>query len=131
VSATSVILRGRAAAERLMLDACTVRRLASEATNRETGVVIPTYTTVYSGKCKFQQRATGSSQQDLGQATIMLVQLEVHLPASVTGVLSEDIVTCTASVLDAELVGRTWLVQGEAHKSYLSARRLVLQELTS
>jgi len=131
MSATSVTLRGRIRAEALMVDTCTVKRLAGEATDPETGVVTPTYTTLYSGKAKFQQRATTGGPTDIGQAVVALVQLEVHLPTSVTGITTGDIVTCTASALDAELVGRSFRVQGVAHKTFETARRLPLQEVTS
>jgi hypothetical protein len=132
MSATSAITRGRVAAEALMLDACTVTRVGSSSTDPETGVITPTLTTVYTGKCKVQQAAVPSgSPTDIGEASVQLLQLQVHLPVSAVGVQADDTITVTASALDPELVGRVFVVRGTAHKSYLTARRLAVQEADS
>lgn len=131
MSATSATLRGRSAAERLMTDTCTIRRVTGQATDAETGVVTNTYTTVYSGRCKVQQRGASGGNTDVGQAAIVLVSLELHIPASATGVTTDDIATITASALDADLVGRMFHLTGVAHKSYLTARRFPMVEVTS
>jgi hypothetical protein len=129
MSATSVTLRGRAAAERLMLDTCTIQRTASLTTDPDTGVVTPTYTTVYTGKCKVQQQSPASAPTVVGEASVFVGQLELHLPMSVTGVQPDDLATITACPLDADLVGRTFRLRGPAHKSYLTARRYPVVEV--
>jgi hypothetical protein len=131
VSAASVLARAQAAATALMVDACTVRHLASSSTDPETGAATPTYTTVYTGPCKLQQRSAGASPTSVGQAEVLIGQLEVHLPLSATGVSSDDLVTVTASAHDADLVGRTFRIRGLSHKSFLSARRFAVIEVTS
>jgi hypothetical protein len=108
MSATSVTLRGRAAAERLMLDTCTIQRTASLTTDPDTGVVTPTYTTVYTGKCKVQQQSPASAPTVVGEASVFVGQLELNLPMSVTGVQPDDL---------------------PAHKSYLTARRYPVVEV--
>jgi hypothetical protein len=135
MSALTATLRGRAAAEALMVDTCLVRRRTGEATDPDTGVTTPTYATVYAGKCKIQQRAAGSaasaSPAEVGEATLLLATLELHVPTSVTGIASDHLVAITASVLDPDLLGRTWTVRGPAHETYGTARRYTLQEVTS
>jgi hypothetical protein len=63
MSATTATLRGRLAAEANMVDACTIQRVTGTTTNDTTGVVTPTYTTIYSGKCRMQQTVPVSKAQ--------------------------------------------------------------------
>ena len=41
-----------------------------------------------------------------------------------------DVATITAAALDAQLVGKRFRVVGLAHKTFLTARRLQVQEVT-
>jgi Family of unknown function (DUF6093) len=130
MSATSITLRGRAAAENLMLDAITVKRTTGSSTDPDTGVVTPTQSTLYTGKAKIQQQAASASPTPLGEAEVFVAQVEVHVPISVTGIRPDDLVTVTASALDADLVGKTYRVRGVADKSFLTARRLAVIGVT-
>src|SRR5438045_283872 len=103
MSANTATLAGRRAAERLMVDTCLIRRRTSEATDPDTGVVTPTYTQVYAGKCRVQQQVPVSRPADIGQDAVWLARLELQLPMSVVGVQSNDLVTITASALDPDL----------------------------
>lgn len=133
MSAITATLRGRAAAEALMLDAVTVTRLASQVTDPETGVVTPTYTTIYTGKCKVQrsQRASRVAPTSVGEAEVFESRLELHLPTSATGVTSDDIATVTASVLDPDLVGMVFHVREPAAKTFTTAHRFGIIQVTS
>jgi hypothetical protein len=137
VSAYTTALRGRAKAEADMVDACIVQHLTGSSTDQETGVVTPTYATVYSGtgpggggKCKVQQTAPAGSPTDVGEAAVYVGQLQLHLPVTaVTALVApDDLVTMTVCVLDASLVGRTFRLRGPAHKSYATARRFPMIE---
>jgi hypothetical protein len=130
MSANSAIQRGRVAAAALMVDAVTVQHQTGENTDPETGVVTPDYDTVYTGKAKIQQSAPATNPADVGEAAVFVGQLTLHLPVSVTTVHPDDLVTVTASVLDPDLVGRTFRLRGPAHKSYLTARRFPMVEVT-
>jgi hypothetical protein len=132
-SAVAAIGRGRRAAEALMLDTCTVQRLASETTDPDTGVVVKHFTAIYVGKCKIQhtQRPTNAHPTNIGESEVLQARIELHLPTSVVGVLSDDFVTVTASALDADLVGATFHVRELAHKTLQTARRYGLLEVTS
>lgn len=131
MTATSVTLRGRLAAEANMVDACTIKRVTGSSTNDNTGVVTPTYSTIYSGKCRIQQTVPVSKPHDVGEAAVWLQRLELQVPMSVTGIASDDLVTITASLLDADLVGRTFHVRELGHKSHMTARRVQIEEVTS
>lgn len=131
MSATSLILRGRARAESLMLDTVTVRRRTGSSTDGDTGVVTPTWTVVYTGPAKIQQRSTQGSNRDVGEAERLASSLELHLPIAATGPQSDDVATADASTLDSQLVGKVFTIRGPAHKSLATARRLTVEELTS
>jgi hypothetical protein len=130
VSAASLLARGRAAAAALMVDACTIQHVTGSTTNTTTGMVTPTYSTLYTGPCKVQGGQSDSGQ-DVGEAHLAVLGLTVHVPISVVGVVETDVVTITASVNDPELVGRVFRVSGPVHKSYATARRLPVIEVTS
>jgi hypothetical protein len=133
VNPAPALARGRAAAEALMVDACTITRVTGETTNEDTGVVTPTTSTVYTGQCRIQQSQLGadSTPADPGEAYVRLVAFEVQLPMSVEGVRVQDVVTVTASAHDPDLVGRAFNVLGLAHKTHATARRLQVQEVAT
>lgn len=126
MSATTALLRGRVAAESLMLDAVTIARTTGSSTDQDTGVVTPTLNTLYTGKAKIHQAGAAGSPTTLGEAEVFTSTLEVHVPITVTGIQPDDLVTVTASALDADLVGKTYRVRGIADKSFLTARRLAV-----
>jgi hypothetical protein len=127
----AVLERGRAMAEALMVDECVIRRRAGEATDDESGVVRPTYATVYAGPCRVQQPTATAQEQESGQAALLLVRFELQIPMSVVGVAADDEVRMTASVHDPDLVGRLFTVRGLAHKTHATSRRMQVEERTS
>lgn len=131
MTAEIATLQGRIAAETLMVDACTIRRATGTASSDVTGAVTPTYTTLYAGKCRVQQTVPVSKPAEVGQAAIWLQRLQLQLPMAVTGIQSDDLVTVTASALDAELASRTFRVRELGHKTHMTARRLQIEEVTS
>jgi len=133
MSAVTALLRGRTAAEALMLDTVAVTRLASQVTDPDTGVVTPTYTTIYTGKAKVQRtpRASRVTPTSVGEAEVFMSRLELHLPITATGVTSDDIATVTASTLDPDLVGMVFHVRELAAKTLQTARRFGVEVVTS
>lgn len=128
----AALARGRAAAEALMVDTVTITRTTGSTTDSDTGVVTPTITTVYTGRAKVQESAVPTGEpRNLGEASILVVRLELHLPVSVTGVRVDDVATVTASVLDPDLVGKRLVIRAVAHKTFLTARRCDVTEVTS
>jgi hypothetical protein len=127
----ATLARGRAAAEALMVDACVIKRVSSSTTDPNTGVVTPTYSTIYTGKCRVQQARAQGASADVGEAALVLLRHEVQLPITVTGLQEGDQVTITASVNDADLVNRVFVVRDLGHKTHLTARRVQVSEVTS
>lgn len=132
MSVASALAAGRRAAERLMVDACVIRRRVGESTSPDTGVVTPTYSTIYSGKCRVQQSETQARAVDAAEDYALMLRLQVQLPMDgTTGVRAEDEVVISTSALDADLPGRTFIVRDLAHKTHATARRIGVEERTS
>ncbi|WP_328339537.1 DUF6093 family protein [Micromonospora sp. NBC_00421] len=123
----AVLARGRAAAERGMRDTCQIRR---EVTDPDSGAVVSTWSDVYTGRCRVQQRTPDGQPLDSGQDYVLLQRLEVQLPMSVVGLRVGDEITITASV-DPDLVGRVIVVQDLPHKTDATARRVGVTDRTS
>ncbi|MEU3112667.1 DUF6093 family protein [Micromonospora chalcea] len=125
-----LLARGRAQAERLMTAACTIRRITG-TTADDDGVVTPTFSEVYSGKCRVQQRSPSAEGREVGEAELRLLRLELHLPMAATGLQPDDQATITANPTDPELVGRVLILRDMANASHKTARRIGVIEVTS
>lgn len=116
-----------------MVEACTIGRPStSHTTDPTTGQVTYTSTPLYAGKCRVQMM-TGTRGDNLLQAAeraIVVQSAIISVPIAVVGVRVGDVVTITAAVLDGDLVGRVYRVEDVIHKTYLTARRLICQEVT-
>jgi len=129
MSRASVLARAQAAAEAGMADACVIKRVTGTSTSTTSGVITPTYSTLYTGKCRIQQSLAQAAQHDAGEDYILLVRFELQLPVSVTGLRVSDEVTITAS-RDADLVNRVFLIRDLFHKTDASSRRVGVTERT-
>lgn len=130
MSRASVLTRGRVAAEAGMVDACSIRRRTGTTTDDNTGEVTPTWTSIYSGKCRVQQRTVQAESQTPGQDYQLLTQLELQFPIAAAALLVGDEVTVTASG-DPQLVGAVLIVRDLAVKSEATARRIGVTRRTS
>lgn len=127
MSRQSVLARGRAMAERGMVDACVITRPGGTVSDRVTGQTVETaVVTAYDGRCRIQQASDQSaSVDDSGENYSLLSKRELQLPVLTSGdVRARDRVTITACVNDPSLIGKVFLVQDEAGKSEATARRL-------
>lgn len=130
MSAQGLTLRGRAAAESLMVDACTVHRPGAPVTDAD-GNVTASLTLVYTGMCKVQQTIAQSSNPTAGGHSFTVQDSRVDLPVTAGPLLVSDVVTLTASVLDPQLVGRKFRVVELFHKTYATAQRIRVEEVTA
>lgn len=134
VSITAAVLQGRAAAQALQTDMCTVTRAGAgepvynPATDTYT---YPTGSTVYTGKCRVKPADTIDQDVAEGETVVGSRRYIVSLPAVTDGVQRNDIVAVTASVLDPLLVGSQFRVLGALKGSQLTARRLACEEVTA
>jgi hypothetical protein len=131
VNPAAALARGRAAAQALMVDTCTITRVTGTTTDKDTGVVTETVTEVYTGRCRVQQGTTGQGNRlDPGETSVVLLRLEAQLPMSVVGLAEGDVLTVTASPHDGDLVGRRFRIHDLAHKTHATARRVLVTEVT-
>lgn len=114
-----------------MVDTCTVEYVSGTAFNETTGLDEPTYVTRFSSVCKVQARELQSSERDAGGAERTLVRLSVHLPISAGAVETDDVLTITAAAYDPQLVGRVFRVLAPVGKSFATARRLEVEEVSA
>lgn len=131
MSAQGLTLRGRSAAESLMVDACTIHRQGELFTDFDTGVVSPVMALVYEGVCKVQQTIAQSSNPSAGGHSFTVQDARVDLPVLAGPFLVGDVVTVAASVLDAQLVSRRFRVVELFHKSFATAQRIRVEEITA
>lgn len=132
MSRASVLARGRAAAEAGMVDACTIVRVAGTTTDRDTGVVTETTTSVYSGACRLQEQMAFAreTQPTPDNPTLMRYRV-LQLPvATSTGVRKNDQVTITACPNDPDMVGKVLVVRDLSGKTEATSRRLGVEEAT-
>lgn len=85
----------------------------------------------YAGKAKMQTTDTMGEPAHAAERVVMRTRFELHLPMSAPAAAVDDIWTMTASVLDPELSGRRWRVASLIHKSFMTARRLAVEEVQS
>lgn len=116
-----------------MVDACTIKRLASTSTDPITGEVDHTYTQLYAGSCRLQvltqMAATGG--RSIGDQDITQLWMTVQLPVAGTeGLRERDLVEITASAHDSDLVGRVLTIHEMHHKTEATSRRIGVRERT-
>lgn len=85
----------------------------------------------YSGPAKVQTTDTIGNKGDAAERVVVTTRFEVHLPMSAAAAEVDDIWTCTASVLDQQLVGRKFRVASLVHKTFMTARRIAVEEVQS
>jgi hypothetical protein len=133
MSVLDLLAEGRAAAEAIMLDACTITRLTGPEgeMDPETGLREPAPTiTVYSGKCKVQTYEPHESAKASGGHVFTEQRYHLHLPIGAGPIAVNDTATITEAAADAGLVARSYRIAGLHHKSLATAQRLLVDEIT-
>jgi hypothetical protein len=121
----------RAAAESLHLDTFTVYRPAGFGPDPDEPLrEIPVFATVHTGvRGKFQTGQAQARETETPGVKVAETSLQWHTSVSVTGVLTDDVVECTASA-DPSLVNVRARIVGPFVKSIATARRFQV-EITS
>lgn len=128
---------GRALAESLMTDTCTITRAGTGkgAWNESTGQYdTPARSMVYTGKCRIQIKSivASSSESDAGERASIAQEFELQLPIAGTDTVAiHDVAEVTAAAHDDSLVGRKFTVTARHEKSQATARRLRVVEGTA
>lgn len=130
MSVASLVARGRAKAESLMVDTCTIRPVLSVETNPD-GSTTTTYgDPVYAGKCKIQQqRLRYPETPSAGEKKWTLGVTEIHLPVTTAaGNVATDHVAEIDTSFNPTNVGRMFRVQMPDTKTFQTAIRLICEE---
>lgn len=118
---------GRAAAEALMVDTCTITAPgdASGAFDPVTGEwVYGQAVTVYSGPCKVQDNALQPREAEAGEVTVVTTSYRLDLPIATSAGVGEGMTaTITSAALDPALVGRRLHIEAPHSASMKTARR--------
>lgn len=85
----------------------------------------------YSGMAKVQTTDTIGNANDAAERVVMRTRFEVHLPMSAPAAEVDDVIAITASELDPQLTGRRFRVVSLVHKTFMTARRLAVEEVQS
>lgn len=84
----------------------------------------------YAGRCKVQLRVSATGSEPVaGDRALTVLRYELHLPMTAAAAVVDDVVTITAAASDPELVGRRFRVAALVHKTDLTARRLIVEEV--
>lgn len=135
MSAGSVLSEGRRFNEALMTDTFTVyRKTGATTVDPDTLEEVPVFAVVVEdvlGKLKdAEARPRVAFIPGIGAA---VSSLEWHCPVETTGILTDDEVECTAvgdETGDPELVGTRVRITGPFAKSYATARRFPVEEVS-
>lgn len=130
MSAETALARSRIFAAKLFVDTCTVQRLLTAVTDPDTALTVNTYTTIYTGPCKIQQASGYARPKDVGQAQVFETRMQLHLPVTAPVPQPDDLLTITACPHDPDEVGRTWHIRGTPDKTWASAHRVGIEEVT-
>lgn len=133
MSASETTEAGREAAEELMVDAGELRGPDVRGPlNQSTGKYSPVPGALkYAGLAKLQTTDTIGNKGDAAERVVMTTRFELHLPMPAPAAAVDDVWTFTASELDPQMVGRRFRVASLVHKSFMTARRLAVEEVQS
>lgn len=125
-----MLRRGRAMADSLMQSTCRIRRAGEPVKNRETGQVLPAWTTVYEGPCRV--RFPSSQPREVDQAGQRFAEQSptVWLPVDVSGVRVDDVGEILANPHAPGDVGLTFRVAGVHAQTHSTSRRLPVEVLS-
>ena len=127
MTATSLLLRGRRAAEALMVDTLTVSRPGDP--DPLTG--LPALTPIYTGPGKVQTYEAQEANPEAGGHVFTEQRYRVDIPVGSCSPAVGDVVTVAVATLDPGPPVRTYRVAALLHKTYATAQRLGVEEVVA
>lgn len=109
------------------VDSCVIKELTDpdQGFDPETGVLAPSYTTIYSGPCLIRPEARAAAEY--GEQTASRATYEVVIPHDESGPKPGHLVDLT-STRDAYLNGKTVTIRGIRADTYNTSRHLDCEE---
>lgn len=124
MSAGTAAVMGRRLAESMMVDTCTVKRGPS-TTSDASGADVTVYAeTVYSGKCKVQDRDLSPRDAESGSSTADVLNVSIHVPVSAGPFEAGDVVFMGDDTVPS------WRVLAGHEKTWQTARRLPVERVS-
>lgn len=130
MTATAALRAGRRAIEALMVDTVLITRITGMALNESTLAEEPTTTTVYAGKGRFNPFDPYEQTPNVPGGTATVQRDRLSIPMGEGPVVKGDLVTITASALDANSVGRTYRVASVTAGTHATAQRVALEDVS-
>lgn len=127
-------------AESVMFDVCTVGRPGKAVTDlvgKVTTPLTPAYPTAVEraegnpGRCKVQQTISQASNPVAGGHLFTIQDARLDFPVSAGPFQVGDVVTMTSSLKSPHMVGNIYTVDEIYEKSYLTAQRLRVKQVTA
>lgn len=131
MTAAAAVRSGRRLAESLMIDACTVKAVTGVTPDPLSGADVPTYSApIYTGKCKVQGLDPLERTQTAAGGAFTMQRYRIDVPVGAFIPATRQIITITAATLDPNLAGREFRVVALLHKTFATAYRLGVEEVT-
>lgn len=113
---------------RLMVDTCTISRVATGSFDDSTGQRVEVSRTIYTGACRVKISAVSPvAERNAGERANVVTAPTLVLPGdNVSDIRERDVVTITASASPA-LVGRVFSIIGADSATTASARRFLIE----
>jgi hypothetical protein len=113
----------------MMRDTCRITRPGPKTWDETTMTYTPSSTVVYEGKCRFLNpyRAPTTANTPGQTQVVQLARLSLPVATSL-GINEADDVEYLTSESDPDMVGRKFTVDGRAHQSDATARRIPVKE---
>ncbi len=128
--ASTATSMGRALAESLMIETCTITRVTGQVLDEITGEYTDTVEVVYSGPCKVKVPKLHGLHVLTEGRRLTISRQELHLPVSASGgVAQNDVVTIDSSPDDASLVGHQFRATEWLAGSFATARRIAIEDV--
>lgn len=139
MSVAGATAAGQAAHELLMTDTCEITRpgVGDPTFDEATGLSSPPPPVIVypapggDGRCKMKEPRPIDREITGGEHMWTVLDSILSLPIAAVGVRVDDTVTITASELDPDLPGRVYTVMGPMGGSQVTARRLIVRQVTS
>ena len=128
MSVTTAMKHAQRAAERLMVDTCTIERLDPD--NIDPLTCEAQRVEVYDGKCRVQVTSAQASSGESVGYTFTQQDYQLHLPAAIESPKIGDVVTLTNTPSKPSRAGKVFRVEALFEKTFQSAQRVKVTETT-
>lgn len=121
--------RGRGMADSLMQSTCIIRRAGALVRDPETGTMVPSWETIYEGKCRVKFSVGSPRDSDQAGQRFAEQSPTVWLPVHASGIRVDDAGELTANPHAPEDVGTTFRIAGIHAQTHSTSRRFPVDTL--